>query len=254
MAYQAAIAAGHEIMRIYNDPLQDFCVELKADDSPLTLADKASHACIMRQLRKTGIPILSEEGKQPSYEVRRSWRRLWVVDPLDGTKEFLKKNGEFTVNVALVDDGRPVVGAIFVPAQRVLYCGAVGFGAWRAVKETDSVAPSISMLSRDKSSGGPFSVVASRSHLTPETMQFISQLRLEHPDLKLVSSGSSLKFCLVAEGSAAIYPRFAPTMEWDTAAGDAIVRAAGHEVVDAHTGEPLTYNKPDLHNPWFIAK
>ena len=257
VAIAAALEGGKEIMRIYDDPSQDFGIERKADNSPLTLADKAAHNCIVRHLEPTGIPILSEEGAHLPYEERKLWRRLWIVDPLDGTKEFIKKNGEFTVNIALVEDGKPVLGVIYVPATGVLYAGVVGEGAW---KETPSNSPSKGRTQVRESLPiegevwrGSFVIVASRSHLTPETEEYIEQMRREHGDVQLISSGSSLKICLVAEGAADVYPRFAPTMEWDTAAGDAIARAAGKEVVDAKTGKPLTYNKPDLHNPWFIV-
>ena len=257
VAIAAALEAGKEIMRIYDDPSQDFGIERKADNSPLTLADKAAHNCIVRHLEPTGIPILSEEGAHLPYEERKAWRRLWIVDPLDGTKEFIKKNGEFTVNIALVEDGNPILGVILVPATGVLYAGEVGKGAW---KETPSNSPSRGRTQVRESLPiegevwrGSFVIVASRSHLTPETEEFIEELCREHGEVQLISSGSSLKICLVAEGKADIYPRFAPTMEWDTAAGDAIARAAGRRVVDANTGQPLTYNKADLHNPWFIV-
>ena len=276
----AAVEAGKEIMRIYNDPSQDFGIEIKADQSPLTLADKASHACIMRHLLPTGIPVLSEEGAHLPYEQRKAWQKLWIVDPLDGTKEFIKKNGEFTVNIALVIDGTPLFGAIYVPATDVIYMGIVGTGAWRIVKEkpvrnrrtaqeiSEDTEPSARQKSRPKerpldfqslplrslSGRTDFTVVASRSHINPETEDFIGEMRSSRGEVQLVSRGSSLKICLVAEGSADVYPRFAPTMEWDTAAGDAIARAAGCKVLDAKTGLPLIYNKPDLHNPWFIVE
>ncbi len=246
-AVEAALSAGRDIMAIYDDPSSDFGIERKADNSPLTRADKAAHARIMTYLEPTDIPVLSEEGAHLPFDVRRQWRRLWIVDPLDGTKEFIKRNGEFTVNIALVEDGVPVMGVIYVPVKRQLYYGVAGQGA---VKEEEGVSSPLPLSVGER----PFTVVASRSHLSPETADFIEDLRREHPDLELVSSGSSLKICLVAEGKADIYPRHAPTMEWDTAAGDAIARAAGRIVVDALTGEPLRYNKEDLHNPWFIVR
>lgn len=258
IAITAALEAGTEIMRIYNDPSQDFGIERKADNSPVTLADKAAHKCIVRHLLQTDIPILSEEGAHLPYEERKKWHRLWVVDPLDGTKEFIKKNGEFTVNIALVADGIPVLGVIYLPATDTLYTGIVGEGAW---KETPSDSPSngrikepLPIEGKGGRDSGPFTIVASRSHLNPETEDFINQMRRQHGDVRLVSGGSSLKICLVAEGTADVYPRLAPTMEWDTAAGDAIARAAGKTLMDARTGQPLTYNKPDLHNPWFIVQ
>lgn len=265
LAINTAVFAGREIMSIYNDPSQDFGIELKADNSPLTLADKASHECIVSRLQPTGIPILSEEGAQIPYEERKRWRKLWIIDPLDGTKEFIKRNGEFTVNIALVEDGNPILGIIYVPAIGVVYGGIVGMGARRVEGiniEHDSVPAtqrreplSFYSLPQDSLSNHiGLKVVASRSHMNQETEDYISKLSKVNRNVQLVSKGSSLKMCLVAEGSADVYPRFAPTMEWDTAAGDAIARAAGKAVVDFRTGQPLTYNKADLHNPWFIVR
>ena len=257
IAVTAALEAGKEIMRVYQDPRQNFAIEVKSDKSPLTRADKVAHKCIVRHLSETGIPILSEEGAHLPYEERKEWHRLWVVDPLDGTKEFIKKNDEFTVNIALVEDGSPVLGVILVPVTGVVYFGIVGFGAWKGTvsnssKEKTQVRENLPIEGEVEK--GSFTIVASRSHMSPETEQYIAQMRREHKVVQLISSGSSLKICLVAEGKANVYPRFAPTMEWDTAAGDAIARAAGREVVDAKTEKPLVYNKADLHNPWFIVR
>lgn len=248
IAVDAAMEAGKKIMAIYNDPSQKFGIERKADNSPLTLADKTAHRCILRHLKSTGIPVLSEEGATIPYQERKAWERLWIVDPLDGTKEFISRNGEFTVNIALVEHGTPVLGVIYVPVTEILYAGLQGIGARRV---EDNVFITLPQPSLSNHTG--FIVVASRSHPTPETDKYIHALRKEHHDIQLVSKGSSLKICLVAEGAADVYPRLAPTMEWDTAAGDAIARAAGKTVLDARTGQPLTYNKPDLHNPWFIV-
>lgn len=247
IAKTAALHAGAEIMKLYTDPAQDFGIEKKADNSPLTLADKAAHLCIMRYLQETGIPVLSEEGQYMAYEERRVWNRLWIVDPLDGTKEFIRKNGEFTVNIALVEDGAPVLGVIYIPATDTLYYGIVGEGAFKQVGEK-----TIQLPLSTKHDG--FVVVASRSHMTPETEAYVADVRRMYSQVELISSGSSIKICLVAEGTADSYPRFAPTMEWDTAAGDAIARAAGKQVMDVQTGNPLTYNKEDLHNPWFLVE
>lgn len=267
-AIRAALHAGRDIMSIYDDPAADFGIERKADNSPLTRADKAAHARIMTYLEPTGIPVLSEEGAHLPYSIRRTWKRLWIVDPLDGTKEFIKRNGEFTVNIALVEDGTPVMGVILRPtpqplpsgrgAASALYFGMKGEGAWKAdIGEDEDIEHIISgaqSLPTTSTEQRGWVCVASRSHLSPETEAFINELRRDHPELQLISSGSSLKICLVAEGKADIYPRHAPTMEWDTAAGHAIALAAGHEMVDANTGRPLTYNKEDLHNPWFIVR
>ena len=266
LSIRAALAAGDDIMAIYDDPSADFGIERKADNSPLTRADKAAHARIMSFLEPTGIPVLSEEGAHLPYSIRRTWKRLWIVDPLDGTKEFIKRNGEFTVNIALVEDGVPLMGVIYKPRPTrvergeagALYYASKEAGAWRADiyddDDIEHIMRTAQPLPSPHEKGRGWVCVASRSHLSPETEAFINELRKEHPDLELISSGSSLKICLVAEDKADIYPRHAPTMEWDTAAGDAIARAAGCQVVDAQTGHPLVYNKEDLHNPWFIVK
>lgn len=252
---QAALRAGQAIMEIYTHPDTDWEVERKADNSPLTLADRRSHAVIAEALSATPHPLLSEEGVHLPYDERKDWHTLWIVDPLDGTKEFLKRNDEFTVNIALVEDGVPTLGVIYVPAKHMLYWGVKGEGAFRAEVDATTLQRSEAVrIPQDSATEGrPFRVVASRSHLSPETQQLIDGLRTAHPDLDTVSAGSSLKLCLVAEGKADIYPRLAPTMEWDTAAGHAIALAAGCTVTDATTGEPLRYNKPDLHNPFFIV-
>ena len=261
MAVNAAIRAGKEIMDIYDDPAQDFGIELKADNSPLTKADRKADRAIADALKPTGICILSEESAHAPYDERRLWSRLWIVDPLDGTKEFIKKNGDFTVNIALAEGGRPIMGTIFVPATRELYWGAEGIGAGKVdgiasdkhFSDATELAAASTPLPSDR---GPrkFTVVASRSHLSDETRAYIDHLGTEHGDIATLSRGSSLKLCMVAEGKADVYPRFAPTMEWDTAAGHAIATAAGCEVTRADDGTPLLYNKEDLHNPWFIVR
>lgn len=279
LATDAAIRAGEAIMEVYTSPTTDWEVERKADNSPLTLADRRSHAVIAPVLEGTGIPVLSEEGAHLPYSERQHWQKLWVVDPLDGTKEFIKRNGEFTVNIALVEDGVPVLGVIYVPVTRVLYVGSPT-GAFKATVPASTYAlDAISLSPIHAGAATPFTVVASRSHLSAETQTYIDSLRAAHPDLEMVSAGSSLKLCLVAEGRADVYPRFAPTMEWDTAAGHAICRAAGCEVYRVNDDDddnennnknnnennnendnggdnllPLSYNKPDLLNPWFIVK
>ena len=251
IAIKASLEAGNEILEVYDS---DFAVEHKEDKSPLTLADKNAHIIISEHLKDTGLPILSEEGKEISYEERKDWEYFWMVDPLDGTKEFVKRNGEFTVNIALIHNGDPVMGVIYVPVTEVLYYGAKDMGAYRTSK------PDLT----DVFSGGEqlplvngrtkYIVVASRSHMSTETEEFVEQLKQEHGEVEIVSMGSSLKICLVAEGSADIYPRFAPTMEWDTAAGHAIVQAAGKQVIDYNSGEQMKYNKENLLNDWFIVK
>lgn len=261
VAIRAALDAGRDIMAIYDDPSQDFGIERKADNSPLTLADKAAHRRIVAALAESELPILSEEGKHDNYEKRCNWVAFWLVDPLDGTKEFIKRNGEFTVNIALVIEDRPHLGVIYVPARRELYFGDPLLGAWKVTDITEmskeerlpDLLERAQRLPLPQPGNRPFTIVASRSHLSPETEQFIEEARREHGEVETISSGSSLKICLVAEGAADVYPRYAPTMEWDTAAGHAIACCAGRQVYQAGTTEPLIYNKEDLHNPWFVA-
>jgi 3'(2'), 5'-bisphosphate nucleotidase len=254
-AIAAAISGSEQILEIYR---QEFQVEYKEDKSPLTLADRNAHDAICNVLKATGLPVLSEEGKSIPFEVRKDWNRFWMVDPLDGTKEFVKRNGEFTVNIALISEMRTVMGVILVPVSGLLYFASRAAGAFKITLE-DIKDLSIESLIENAESlplpGSPHkvTVVGSRSHLSPETTDYINGLQKAHPDLDFVSIGSSLKMCLVAEGKAHIYPRFGPTMEWDTAAGQAIVEIAGGKVVQAISGEEVLYNKPDLLNPWFIA-
>jgi 3'(2'), 5'-bisphosphate nucleotidase len=257
-AISAAIEAGFEILRIYNNPSSDFSIEKKADNSPLTIADKASHAVIEEKLKNTGIPILSEEGRNIPFEERENWQQFWMVDPLDGTKEFIKQNGEFTVNIALIENTKPVAGIIYVPVSRTLYVGDVKQGAWKLENISESV--SVDTL---KSNGqklpmnrqkGIFTLVGSRSHANEETTAYIEQRKEEHEQIDIISKGSSLKICMVAEGVADEYPRFGPTMEWDTAAGHAIANAAGKKLYQTNLKNELTYNKKDLLNPFFILK
>lgn len=262
IAIRAALEAGRRIMQIYDDPAQDFGIERKADNSPLTLADKAAHHAICSLLEPTGIPILSEEGAHEAYENRKGWEAFWLVDPLDGTKEFIKKNGEFTVNIALVLDHRPHLGVIYVPARRELYFGEPLLGAfkvtdidqWDEEESLKQLLDRATQLPVKRDNPDTYVIVASRSHLSPETEDFINRAGAEHDRVECISSGSSLKICLVAEGTADVYPRYAPTMEWDTAAGHAIATCAGKQVYEAGTDKPLKYNKEDLHNPWFIVK
>lgn len=260
VAIRAAIDAGNAIMNIYTDPESDFGIERKADNSPLTKADKAAHKLIVNALSVTPFPVLSEEGKDIPYAERSSWETFWLVDPLDGTKEFIKKNGEFTVNIALINNGTPVLGVIFVPVRKELYFSADSLGAFKMANIDCVHQPSMDEITQ-KATRLPVSmghqgivVVASRSHQSQETTQFIENLRKQGQPVTLISSGSSLKICLVAEGSADIYPRFAPTMEWDTAAGHAIAKGAGCDVFHIDCRTPLKYNKEDLLNPWFVVK
>ncbi len=259
-AIDAALAAGESILSIYNDPASDFQIERKADNSPLTIADGAAHETISRLLADTPFPLLSEEGKSIPFAERKTWADLWIVDPLDGTKEFIKRNGEFTVNIALVRNSIPQLGIIFLPVKKILYFGVEGIGAYKLANVTSRDGASLEELMARavrlpvETEHGQFVIVASRSHSTPETEKYIEEARASHRAVELISSGSSIKICLVAEGTADVYPRFAPTMEWDTAAGHAIARAAGREVYRAGSDTPLVYNKEDLLNPWFIVE
>ncbi len=261
LAITAALRAGAEILRIYDDPASDFEVERKADNSPLTIADRAAHEVIVETLEPSGIYALSEEGKHDSFHKRAQLSQLWIIDPLDGTKEFIKRNGEFTVNIALVEGGVPVLGVVYLPVKRILYFAQSGVGAFRmdditiegALSIVDGYIAQSSKLplatKRDK-----FTIVASRSHLSDETIAFVEEMKRRHGEVEFISSGSSIKIALVAEGSADVYPRFAPTMEWDTAAGDAVARCAGAEVVNSDGITPLEYNKENLLNSWFIVQ
>ncbi len=261
-AIRAALLAGKDILKIYNDPKADFGIERKADNSPLTIADKRAHNRIAEELNASSIPILSEEGLQTDYETRKNWKTLWIVDPLDGTKEFIKRNGEFTVNIALVENNTPVLGVIYVPANRTLYFSEDTIGAYRvedidyhaAGLSTDDLMERADRLPLEQADTKGFVVVASRSHLSTETENYIRKLESEYGHVSLISCGSSLKICRVAEGTADIYPRFAPTMEWDTAAGHAIARAAGKNIYLTNEKQTLHYNKEDLLNPWFIVR
>lgn len=256
-AIEAAILGGVEILKVYES---DFAVEHKEDKSPLTLADKKAHEIIFEKLTFTNIPILSEEGREIPFEERSQWPQFWMVDPLDGTKEFVKRNGEFTVNIALIDGQDPVLGVIYVPVKKILYYGYVGLGAYKLynVETYDAKAAYQRAVNAERlpveNKDRKFTIVASRSHMSPETEAFIEGKRAEHGELEMTSIGSSLKICLVAEGSADVYPRYAPTMEWDTAAGHAIAVCANKDILDRTTGKSMVYNKSDLLNNWFIVE
>ncbi|WP_216828211.1 3'(2'),5'-bisphosphate nucleotidase CysQ [Alkalihalobacterium elongatum] len=254
-----AINAGGRILDVYKDV--DFKVESKHDNSPLTIADKVSNEVITQGLTKLypKIPILSEEGKHLSYEERKKWNYLWLVDPLDGTKEFIKRNGEFTVNIALVKNGKVVLGVIYAPVLDTVYFAKEGIGAFKLEKVMEYLNHSSHLI--QSASRLPLNVakvkttiIASRSHMSKETEEYVNELKKTVGEVEILSAGSSLKLCKVAEGVADVYPRFAPTMEWDTAAGQAIVEQAGGKVIHTDDAKPLLYNKESLLNSWFIAK
>jgi 3'(2'), 5'-bisphosphate nucleotidase len=262
VSIRSAVLAGKEILSVYERETE---IEFKDDKSPLTIADKLSHQKISEGLLTTGLPILSEEGKSIDFNERKNWKLFWMVDPLDGTKEFIKKNGEFTVNIALIKDGIPVLGVVYAPVLNTIYFGAENFGSY---KFSASVSELIKLTSDNdylealvkeslklpvKNTKETYTVVASRSHLTPETEAFINELKAKHGAVDFISKGSSLKICLVTEGAADIYPRLAPTMEWDTAAGQAVALYAGKSVKLFKNNEAMKYNKENLLNEWFVV-
>lgn len=259
----AAIKAGKEILDVYDG---DHEVELKSDNSPLTIADQKSHNAIMKHLSFSNLPVLSEEGKSIPFEQRNQWDLFWMVDPLDGTKEFIKKNGEFTVNIALIKKSVPILGVIYLPVGDKLYFGTSETGSfvmndamkaidnWNSSEDQTTSLLSISEKLPLKGNNKPFTVVASRSHLSPETELLVNGFRKQYGDVEFISKGSSIKICLVAEGTADVYPRLAPTMEWDTAAGQAIANFSGCTTTIHPSGKPVQYNKENLLNPFFIVQ
>jgi 3'(2'), 5'-bisphosphate nucleotidase len=279
---RASQVAGSAILSVYNTA---FDVEYKKDESPLTLADKKSHDIIKREFETNfpDIPILSEEGKDIPYEERKDWEYYWVVDPLDGTKEFVKRNGEFTVNIALLHHNRPILGIIHIPVSGAIYYSMDKKGAYRleaggqrsessllkdigseplnlndsnAVFEklvTASTKLQGSKNKKERTASDSLNVIVSRSHMTDDTEAFLDKLGKKYKNINSLSLGSSLKLCAIAEGKADVYPRFAPTMEWDTAAGQAIIEQSGGYFAQANTHKSFEYNKRNLVNPWFIA-
>lgn len=258
IAINAAVKGGAAIMEVYAG--DDLGVEYKEDDSPLTLADKKCNDIINSYLINTDFPIISEENRQLEFSERKDWDTCWIVDPLDGTKEFVKRNGEFTVNIALVRHGKPLLGVIYVPDSKQLYVAdvkqkrAAKFQLTAHEVDANSLDFEVNSISASGQNAEHIRVVGSRSHMNEATEEFVSSLSDVYEEVDIVSKGSSLKFCLVAEGQADVYPRFAPTMEWDTAAGQAICEAVGLQVISKETDEPLLYNKENLLNPWFIVK
>ena len=255
-AIEASLKAGSIIMEVYDTA---FNVEYKDDKSPLTEADKKANDIINSFLLPTKIPIISEENKQTGFSTRKHWDTCWIVDPVDGTKEFIKRNGEFTVNIALVTNGKPQLGVIYVPVIKTIYfADNIEEKAYKAILNShdvsiEEVIEKAILLQPKEANSNSVQVVGSRSHMSQETLDFVEHLKLSGKDVEIVSKGSSLKFCLVAEGNADVYPRFAPTMEWDTAAGQAICNAVGIKVISKETNQPLLYNKQNLLNPWFLV-
>ena len=258
IAVRASMMAASAIMNVYSRA--DFNVDMKSDNSPLTDADRKAHQIIVDALKPTPIPILSEEGRDIPYGERKGWDPLWIVDPLDGTKEFIKRNGEFTVNIALVGGGNPVFGVIYAPVLKRLYFGGRNLGAYGCTREMEEIPDDLDELIKQCEklpltvSRSSYVIMGSRSHATPELAVFVEQKRKEKDEVEFISAGSSLKICRVAEGFADIYPRLGPTMEWDTAAGQGIAEGAGRSVTVWETHEPLMYNRENLLNPWFVVQ
>ena len=253
-AINASIEGGDAIMQVY---ASDFSVEHKEDKSPLTLADKNCNEVIERHLKDTEIPFLSEEGVKIPFAERENWEYSWLVDPLDGTKEFVKRNGEFTVNIALIHNGTPVMGVIYVPIKEDLYFALEGLGAYKISR--NSVIDNLDQLIATSNklpinyNRNNYVIVGSRSHMSVETEQFFDRKKKEHGNVEVMAVGSSLKLCMVAEGKADAYPRYAPTMEWDIGAGHAIAKMAGFSVTQYNTEKEVVYNKEELLNPWFLV-
>ena len=255
-AIEASVNAGAIIMDIYENKIVE--VETKADNSPVTIADQKANDYIEKALQSTEIPVISEEGEHSMYKIRKNWNQCWIVDPLDGTKEFIKRNGEFTVNIALVENGKPILGVIYIPVQKALYYAIAEEQKAFKIELTEHkisealLKDAVEIFPTSESE--TITITSSRSHANEQVVELIAKLEGEQKQIELLKAGSSLKFCLVAEGKATYYPRYAPTMEWDTAAGHAICSAVGLEVYSLETDKPLKYNKENLLNPWFIVR
>jgi len=253
-AINASIEGGHAIMDVYDS---NFIVEHKDDKSPLTMADKNCNEVIEYYLLGTKIPFLSEEGTKITYSKRKDWEYYWLVDPLDGTKEFVKRNGEFTVNIALICNGNPIMGVIYVPVKEELYFAMEGLGSFKVsinsvIKSLETLISLSDSLPIDYKREN-YVIVGSRSHMSVETEVFFDAMKEKHGNVEVMAVGSSLKICMVAEGKADAYPRYAPTMEWDTGAGHAIAKYAGFSVKQYNSSEDVIYNKENLLNPWFLV-
>jgi len=254
LAINAALKAGLVIMEIYE--AEDFEIELKGDSSPLTKADIAAHEIIKLYLSSASIPLLSEEGTDTPYEKRKNWKRFWMVDPIDGTKEFIKRNDEFTVNIALIENQTPILGVVYAPALKVLYFAEQGFGSFKVegVKSKENIDKN-KLIDLSKSTYPDiYTLVVSKSHMNADTQKYVDNKEIVHGTVATASFGSSLKICKVADGSAHCYPRFGPTMEWDTAAAHAIASIAGNKVVQFDEVSQIIYNKKKLLNPYFIIE
>ena len=254
IALKTSLLAGKQIIDIYFS--DQFNSKLKKDNSPITDADRASHNTIVEELSKSSIPILSEEGAEIDYSIRKKWSKFWLIDPLDGTKEFINKNGEFTVNIALIENQIPVLGVVYTPVTKELYFAEKDFGSFK-IESIEKLEELILKQTINLSeSGAPkdYTIVVSRSHLNKETKEYIAEKKQKFNELILKQYGSSLKICKVAEGKANCYPRLGPTMEWDTAAAHAVIKYSGKSIVNFNSKDELTYNKESLLNPFFVAE
>ena len=259
LAFNAAVRAGAEIMKVY-DSKEGFDIKVKSDNTPLTIADRLAHNKIKEVLGETRIPILSEEGREMLYDERKNWEMFWLVDPLDGTIEFIKGNNEFTVNIALMADNECIGAIVYVPYLGKIYFAEKGCGAMllEGIKPdadadygNDDIRQNAKILPLKSTSDGKFRIAVSRSHQTAETEHFVEQMCKNHPEAEVIEQGSSYKFCLMAEGAVDYYPRTTTTYEWDTAAAELVLAESGGSVHSLPDHEPLRYNKENLHNPWF---
>ncbi len=263
VALKAALDAGKSILQVYDGHME---IEEKSDGSPLTLADRLANGIICKQLETTGIPIISEENKVIAYDQRKSWTHCWLVDPLDGTKEFINRNGEFTVNIALIRGGVPVLGVVTAPALHQAWFATEGMVAQKihdtrlfetadkALSSAKNILDHSSKLSPSTSGKEKdITVSVSRSHLDDKTKALVRKMSEDNPNIKMHPKGSSIKFCDLAEGKSVFYPRFTPCFEWDTAAGHALLKACGGEIISVDSKEALRYNKPELKSPPFVA-
>lgn len=254
LAIKASLLAGEKILEIYHsDRIES---EMKGDNSPLTRADKVSHNTIVKELSKFSIPILSEEGAEIDYSIRKKWPKFWLIDPLDGTKEFIKKNGEFTVNIALIENQTPILGVVYTPVTKKLYFAEKDLGSFKieTIKTFEELGLKQVINLTEVSTPKHYTIVVSRSHLNKETTHYIAEKKQKLNEIRLKQFGSSLKICKVAEGKAHCYPRLGPTMEWDTAAAHAVVKYSGKNLVNFNSNDELTYNKESLLNPFFVTE
>ncbi|MDR0386008.1 MAG: 3'(2'),5'-bisphosphate nucleotidase CysQ [Prevotellaceae bacterium] len=259
-AFRAAIIAGKRILEIFHT--EDFQVSMKSDNTPLSSADREAHEIIKRLLLNSRIPILSEEGRDMQFEERKSWDILWIVDPLDGTRQFIQKREEFTVNIALVVGGNPLFGVVYAPAIGDIYFGIKDMGSFKInIGDRDLLSYSFQQilaeskkLDPSSKTNGKYTILASYHHVNKETLEYIDEMRKTYPDVEVKKIGSSLKMCMLADGIGDVYVRYTNTYEWDTAAAQTILEGAGWSINALDTNKPLTYNKESLLNPYFICK